>query len=98
MNCIGLCFEFSFISKPIFRGNGNNIQQVDAKYNCFTIFWNIFHIYYCDILNYNIVVSTVYLDYYGFNLNHMISGYSIKSRHINSFDLHVILFGKYHDL
>ena len=64
MNCIGLCFEFSFISKPIFRGNGNNIQQVDAKYNCFT-------------LNYNIFVSAVYLDYYGFNPNHMISGYNI---------------------
>ena len=64
MNYIGLFFEFSFISKPIFGGNGNNMKKYDAKYNCFT-------------LNYNTFVSSVYLNYYGFNPNHMISGYSI---------------------
>ena len=57
-------FEFSFISKPIFRGNGNNMKKYDAKYNCFA-------------LNYNTFVSTVYLDYYGFNPNRMIFEYSI---------------------
>ena len=57
-------FEFSCISRPIFRGNGKNMKKYCAKYDCFT-------------LSYNTFVSNVYLDYYGVNPNHMISGYSI---------------------